>query len=637
MQDEAHSTAQAVAVVGDMTRGKHFLLAVPIVAAGLFWALDAQAQDTTVSYGFSFLGELNYGPDFTHLDYVNPDAPKGGELAQWTQGTFDSFNPYSRQGASAWGASLGSERLMTGVADDISAEYCLLCETLEYPDDHSWVIFKIRDEAKFSDGSPLTAEDVAFTHNLFMEQGLVSFREGVSRIISGVEVLDGNRVKFTFTEDSPKRDRISQAGATVVFSKKWFEETGTRLDEPTLDIFLTSGPYVLDSYDINRRIIYKRNPDYWGNDLPINIGRNNFDNLRVEYFADSNAAFEGFKSGAYTFRSENSSKQWATGYDFPALNDGYVVKAELPDGTMASGQSFVFNLRREKFQDIRVREAIALMFNFEWSNEALFYGLYARINSFAENSYLAAEGLPGPDELAHLQPLVDQGLLDASILSEPPIDGPKSGTRQLDRNNLRKASALLDDAGWIVGDDGMRRNAAGETLRVEFMERSPSFDRVINPYVDNLRKLGVDAVLNRIDNAQWVDRRYAFDYDIVNANISTGYEPGSGLEQRLGSKEADVSVFNAMGLKSPAVDALIATIRDIETTDELIPAVKALDRVLRAERFWVPQWYKDVHTVAYFNMFEYPDPLPPYALGVTDFWWYNAEKAEALKAAGALR
>ncbi len=614
-----------------------FGLAFGLSCAALGWAVSAQAQEITKSHGFNFLGELKYAADFEHLDYVNVNAPKGGELAQWTRGTFDSFNPYSRQGASAWGASLGFERMMIGTADEISSEYCLLCETLEYPDDHAWVIFNMRPEAKFSDGSPLTAADVAFTHNLFLEQGLESFREGVGRIISGVEVLEGNRVKFSFNPESPIRDRISQAGATIAFSKAWYESTGARLDEPNLEIALGSGPYVLDSFDTNRQIIYRRNPDYWGKDLPINVGRDNFDSLRVEYFSDSNAAFEGFKSGAYTFRFENSSKQWATGYDFPALNDGHVIKAELSDGTMASGQSFVFNLRREKFQDIRVRQAIALMFNFEWSNDALFYGLYERINSFAENSYLEAIGLPTPEEAALLQPLVDQGLLNASILTEHPVDGPTSGDRQLDRNNLRTASALLDDAGWLVGDDGLRRNAAGDTLKVEFMERSPAFDRVINPYVDNLRKLGVDAVLNRIDNAQWVDRRYAFDYDMVNASIATGYEPGSGLAQRMGSQEADVSVFNPMGLKSPAVDALIETIRRIETTEQLNPAVKALDRVLRAEQFWVPQWFKNVHTVAYFDMFEHPDPLPPFSLGVTDFWWYNADKADALKAAGALR
>ncbi len=593
------------------------------------------AEEITTSHGFSFLGTLKYPADFPHLDYVNVNAPKGGEMAVWTQGTFDSWNPYARKGSPGWGASFGVERLMTGVADQIDDEYCLVCETIEYPADHSWVIFNLRPEAAFSDGTPVTAHDVAFTHNLFMEQGLESFRQGVSRIISNVEALNDAQVKFTFTEDSARRDRIGQAAATPVLSQKWYEETGERLDESSLNIPLTTGPYVLDSYEINENVVFRYNPNYWGRDLPINQGRNNFETLRAEYFGDGNAAFEGFKAGEYTFRVENSSKQWATGYDFPALNDGHVVKAELEDGTMASGQSFTFNLRRPQFQDIRVREAISLMFNFEWSNESLFYGLYERINSFAENSYLEATGLPGPDELAILEPIAD--LLPEGVLDAEPVMGPVSGTRQLDRRNLRRASALLDEAGWPVGDDGMRRNAAGETLRVEFLERSPAFDRVINPFVDNLRALGVDASLNRVDPAQWVDRRYAFDYDIVNGNFSTGYEPGSGLAQRFGSEEADVSVFNAMGLKSPAVDALIEVIRNIETQEELVPAVKALDRVLRAERFIVPQWFKNKHTVAYFDMYEYPDPLPPYALGQMDFWWFNADKAEALKAAGALR
>lgn len=606
-----------------------------VLFVALIWGALATAQDTTTSHGISTFGDLKYPADFSHLDYVNTDAPKGGELSLWTQGTFDSFNPYSRKGVSAWGASFGVERLMTGTADEIGSSYCLLCESLEYPEDHSWVIFTMRPQAQFSDGSPLTAEDVAYTHNLFMEQGLISFREGVARIIESVEVLDPGRIKYTFVADSAKRDRIGQAGATPVLSKAWYEKTGKRLDESTLDIALMSGPYLLDRFDINQRIVYRRNPDYWGKDLPINIGRHNFDSMRVEYFADSNAAFEGFKAGAYTFRVETSSKDWATGYDFPSLKDGHVIKAELADGTMASGQGFMFNLRREKFQDIRVREAISLMFNFEWSNESLFYGQYARINSFAENSYLAASGPPGAAELAYLEPLAD--MLPAGVLDEPAYDAPTSGPRQLDRRNLRKAAALLDDAGWLVGDDGMRRNGAGKKLRVEIMERSPTFDRVINPYVDNLQKLGVDARLNRIDNAQWVDRRYAFDYDIVTAHIATGYEPGSNLEQMLGSAEADVSVFNAPGLKNKAVDALIDIIRNIETKDELIPAVMALDRVLRAEKFWVPQWFNDQHWVAYYDMYEHPDPLPPFDLGYTDLWWFNADKAAGLKAAGALR
>ncbi len=612
------------------------LMAGPLLLAALLWASLAMAQETTVAHGFSKFGGLKYPADFQQLDYVNVDAPKGGEIAIWTMGTFDSFNPYSRKGVSAWGATIGVERLMTGTADEIGSAYCLICETLEYPEDHSWVIFRLREGVTFSDGTPVTAEDVVFTHNLFMEQGLPSYREGVSRIIQSVEALDERTVKFTFVPESAKLDRIDQAGSTPVLSKAWFEKTGARLDESSLEPFLATGPYVLDSYDINERIVYKRNPDYWGRDLPINRGRNNFDRIRVEYFADSNAAFEGFKAGAYTFRVENSSKQWATGYDFPALQNGYVVKEELYNGNMAPGQSFVFNLRRPQFQDIRVRQAIEMMFNFEWSNESLFFGLYERINSFVENSYLEPTGLPSPEELAVLEPLADK--LPEGVLDSEPVMGTVSSPDQaFDRRNARKAAALLEEAGWPVGDDGMRRNASGETLRVEFLSRSPAFDRIINPYVDNLRKIGVDAVLNRVDNAQWVDRRYAFDYDLVIDNLALGYEPGSGLAQMFGSADADVSVFNSPGLKNEAVDALIEVVRNAETKEQLIPAVKALDRVLRALRFWVPQWYKDVHTVAYFDMFEYPENLPPYDLGYLDFWWYNAEKAEALKAAGALR
>ena len=603
--------------------------------AGLIWAGQAVGQEVTKSHGFSFLGTLKYPADFTHFDYVNQDAPKGGEMAMWTQGTFDSFNPYARKGVSAWGASLGVERLMVSTYDEIDDSYCLICETLEYPEDHSWVIFTLRPEAAFSDGSPLTAHDVAFTHNLFMEQGLESFRLGVARIVESVEALDDARVKFTFVADSAKRDRIGQAGSTPVLSQKWFEQTGMRLDETSLDPLLFSGPYVLDSYEINERVIYKYNPDYWGSDLPHNAGSNNFASFRVEYFGDSAAAFEGFKAGEYTFRIENSSKEWATAYDFPALNDGHVIKAELHDGTMASGQAFIFNLRRPQFQDIRVREAIGLMFNFEWSNESLFFGLYERINSFTENSYLEATGLPSPEELEYLQPIAN--LLRPGVIDGEPVMGAVSGTRQLDRTNARRASALLDEAGWLVGDDGIRRNAAGETLKVEILERSPAFDRIINPFVDNLKSIGIDALLNRVDPAQWVDRRYAFDYDMVTGSLSLGYEPGSGAEQMFGSAEADVSVFNAMGLKNEAVDALIEVIRNTETQEELVPAVKALDRVLRAERFVVPQWFKDKHTVAYFDMFEHPDPLPPYGLGNLDLWWFNQDKYDALRAAGVLR
>ena len=280
-----------------------------------------------------------------------------------------------------------------------------------------------------------------------------------------------------------------------------------------------------------------------------------------------------------------------------------------------------------------------MMFNFEWSNETLFYGLYARINSFWENYDMAAVGVPTPEEVALLQPLVDEGLLPAAILTDPPIVGQVSGKEQLDRSNLRAASKLLDDAGWPVGDDGIRRNAAGAVLKVEFLNDSPAFDRIITPYVENLKALGVDAVLSTVDQAQFESRTRGpeYDYDMITGNASTGYEPGSEMLQYYGSATADISSFNAMGLKSPAVDKLIAVQMAAKTKADLIVATKAMDRVLLAERFWVPQWYKDVYTVAYYDMYEHPETLPPFALGEMSFWWYNAEKADKLKAAGAFQ
>ncbi len=610
-------------------------LLLPLAALMLATTGMAQAGDTTISHGISTFGDLKYTADFAHLDYVNPAAPKGGEIVIANErGTFDSFNSYARKGVSAMLATVAIERLMTGTADEIGSSYCFLCETLEYPEGKEWVIFTLRSNITFSDGTPVKASDVVYTHELFMEQGLPSYREGVSRIIANVEALDDFRVKFTFVEDSPINDRIDQAGANPVFSQTWMTAQEYRLDETNTQPIMGTGAYALDSFEINERITYRRNPDYWGNDLAMNIGRNNFDTIRIEYFADGSAAFEGFKAGEYTFRIENSSKQWATGYDFPNLQAGHVVKAELHDGAQASGQAFVFNMRRERFKDARVREALGLMFNFEWSNETLFFGLYARINSFAENSYLAAMGTPGADELAILEPIAD--LLPAGVLTDEAIMAPGSGARQLDRANLRRASELLDAAGWEVGDDGIRRNAAGETLVVEFLERSPAFDRVINPYVENLIRLGVEARLNRVDNAQYVDRRYAFDYDVITDHMGVGYEPGSGLAQSLGSADMAESVFNSPGVADPAVDALIEIIRNAETKDELVTAVKALDRVMRAMKFWVPQWFKDVYTVAYFDMYEHPDPLPPYDLGYLDFWWFNADKHAELLAAGVL-
>ena len=628
------SRVQAKAV--DTSKLRNFVVGSAIGLAVIFGAMSLRADEAiTKTHGFNFFGELKYPADYKHLDYVNPDAPKGGEISIWTMGTFDSFNPYTRKGRAGALASAPFESLLEGTSDEVGTSYGLLAETLEYPEDQSWVIFNMRPEARFSDGTPVTAEDVAFTYELFLNEGLASYRAILGQIVTGVEILGPHRIKYSFADDASRRDAIPIVGGLPVKSKAWFEKTGAKLDESRMEPAIGSGPYVLDSYDINKRITYKRNPDYWGKDLPFNKGRGNFDTIRIEYFADSNAAFEGFKSGAYTFRQENSSKSWATAYDFPALDEGHVIKTLLPDGGMATGQSYVMNLRRDKFNDIRVRQAVGLLFNFEWSNESLFYGQYARINSFWENSELAAEGMPSDAELALLEPIAD--LLPAGVIDGEAVMAPVSGNRTLDRKNLRKASALLDEAGWTVGDDGLRRNAAGETLTIEIIEDSPTFDRVHLPFIDNLKAAGIDAIYSRIDPAQMTDRSRNYDFDMMVDQFPMSLEPSSGLKQYFGSETADQSVFNSMGLKSQAVDTLIEHVMNAQNKAELATSVKALDRTLRAYYFWVPQWFNDAYRVAYWDMYEHPETLPPFALGNLDFWWYNAEKAADLKAKGVLR
>ncbi|MBS9717415.1 extracellular solute-binding protein [Pseudohalocynthiibacter aestuariivivens] len=607
-----------------------------VLFVALFWSQLAQAENEIIrSHGISTLGELKYGPDISHLDYVNPEAPKGGEISIWAFGSFDSMNPYSTKGRSGAMSNAFFESLLTGTADEIGSSYGLIAESLEYPKDRSWVIFNMRPEAQFSDGTPLTADDVLFSYEIILEQGLPSYRAVLSSQVERAEVLGPHQVKFTFKEGVPTRDLPETVGGLPIFSKTFFEENDRNLEDSSLQPFLGSGPYVLAEMDEGQSLIYAYNPDYWGADLAINVGRNNFERIRIEYYADYNAAFEGFKGGSYTFRNEASSKIWGTGYDFPAIDNGWVKKVELPDGSVATGQSFVFNLRRPQFQDIRVREAIGLMFNFEWSNETLFYGLYERIHSFWENTELAASGMPSTAELALLEPLAD--LLPPGVLDSEPVLAPESRTRQFDRGNLRKASALLDEAGWIVGDDGLRRDANGRMLRIEFLNDSQTFDRVINPFVENLRRLGVDARHERVDNAQAINRERSHDFDFVTTQFPLGYIPGAGLRQYFGSATADTSVFNTMGLKNEAVDNLVAHVEAAQTQEELETAIHALDRVLRAERFWVPQWFKDSHTVAYYDMFEHPEELPPYSLGHLDFWWYNAERGEELRAAGAFQ
>ncbi|MFD1795677.1 ABC transporter substrate-binding protein [Paracoccus aurantiacus] len=595
---------------------------------------EQAADNVTVASGIGVFGPPALPEGFANLPYVNPDAPKGGEFSMSWTGGFDSLNPYTVKGRPALMSSIMHEPLMEGSAAEIGAAYCLVCETIEYPESRDWVIFNLRPEAAFSDGTPVTAEDVLFSYETLRTKGLNSFRTVIAQSIAGAEVLDDHRIRFDFVEGYPRRDVIQGAASLPVFSRKDFEDNDRDFEASTNKAFIGSGPYMFDRMDTGRTIVWKRNPDYWGKDLPLNKGRHNYDRIRIEYFADSDSAFEAFKAGEYTFRQENSAIQWATGYGFPGVQNGSVLKVALPDGSKAPAQGFFINLRREKFQDIRVREAIGLMFNFEWADKALFYDLYTRIESFWDNSYLKAEGKPSEGELALLEPLAAD--LPDGILTEDAVLPAKGGERQLDRAALRKAAALLDEAGWVPGSDGMRRNSDGQVLSVEFMNDSQAFDRVINPYVENLRALGVDARMARVDDAEYETRRYEFDYDIMVTHAFTDMIAGDGLYQMFGSQGVN-DVFNASGLSNPAIDKLIGAAVAAETEDDMVTATHALDRSLRALRIWVPNWYNADNLVAYYDMYEHPAELPPYLLGQLDFWWYNAEKAEKLKASGALR
>ena len=648
---KTHDRRQAQARVTTKTRDRYTrwgalgILGLAITLALVGFARAADAEEMVSSYGYSFYGDLTYPEDYPYFDYVNPDAPKGGEIALGTVGTFDSMHPYTRKGrAGALSSSIYESLLGQGVngtaapADVYGEYYGLLAERLEYDEGKNWVIFYMRPEARFSDGTPLTAQDIAFSHNLLLDQGLKSYADAVRKRIPKVEVIDDYTIKFYFAEGISRRSLIDQVGFVPAWSKKWYEETGARLDESRLEISPGSGPYVVDTVDVNRRIVYKRNPDYWAADLPFNVGRNNFDSIRIEYFGDAEAAFQGFLAGEFTFRTENDSKKWATGYDAPKVRSGAIVKAELPNGSPPTPTGIVFNLGSENLQDKRVREAISLAFNFEWTNASLQYGLFRQRASFTQDTPLMATGLPEGAELEFLQSMGDivpQEMLDTEVR----VPHTSSEDRLFDRRNARKAMALLDAAGWLVGDDGIRRKD-GKTLKLNYLFNSSSPDTLsgaMENFVSNVQKLGVDISFEKVDSSQYTARERDRDYDLVYDSYSAFLGTGTGLMQRFGSEAAEFSLFNPAGLASPMVDQIIEASLNAASREEEEASLMALDRALRYEFFMIPVWYNPAYWVAYYDMFERPETIPPYALGQLDFWWYNEEKAAALRASGALR
>ncbi len=595
------------------------------------------AASETISHGYSAFGDLKYGPDFTHFDYANPNAPQGGTMTQrqlYGTPTFDSLNNFIIKGDYAPEVSVHMyDSLMTSAYDEPDAVYGLIAESIEYPDDLSYVAFNMRPEARFHDGEPITAQDVVFTVNALQTEGHPFYRNALADI-TNVEAESDTRVRFDLSPDAGRTFPSTIAGLPVLPEHFYDEETP--FDDSWMTIPVGSGPYLIDTVDAPRTIKFCKDPDYWATDLPVNVGRNNFECFAYEYFADETVGLEAFAAGEYTMRVEYRSSFWATAYDFPAAQAGQVKQILLPEGQPANAQGMWFNLRRPAFQDIRVRRALDLAFNFAWTNATVFYDAYKRNDSFFENTDMQATGVPEGAELALLEEFRDQ--LPPEIFTETVFVPQEGSERPRDRAALREAGNLLDAAGWTVGSDGKRRNEAGKVLTVDIPDDSQSFNRVMAPYVENLQSIGVDATFNVIDPSAASERRQQFDFDMSLTAWIVQAVPGTELRGFYGSKAADEEGSNNLtGLADPVVDALIGRVANASTREDLVVAAQALDRVLRSKIIWVGGWHSGNHRVALWDMFGMPDQPAPYDLhrGV-DFWWFDEAKYDALVDAGAL-
>ncbi len=599
----------------------------PAVALAFLLALTAPAA-AAESHGLSSFGELKYPPDFKHFEWVNPDAPKGGRLATMgtiARETFDSFNAFILKGDPAQGIEHLFDSLMTRAHDEPDALYGLVARSAELAADRGSVTFRLRPEAKFSDGSPLTAEDVVFSFVTLKEKGHPLYRVQLKDARTA-EAVDAHTVRYTFTGTETRDLPLVVAGLPIL-SKAYY---ATReFDQTTLEPPLGSGPYRVGDFKPGTFVSYKRRDDYWGKDLPVNRGRFNFDELRFEYYRDRTAALESFKAGAFDLREEFTARDWATAYDIPAVKDGRLVKLVLPDESPSGAQGFFLNMRRPKFADVRVRKALDYAFDFEWTNKNIFYGLYTRTESFFENSDLKASGPPSAEEVALLEPFRAQ--LPAEVFGEPYKPPVSDGSGQ-DRRLLREAGRLLEEAGWQV-KAGKRVNAGGETLDIEFLIVDPSTERILTPYVKNLQAIGVQTSIRRIDPAQYERRAKAFDFDVVIARYALRLTPGVEVRSFWSSEAAATEgSYNLAGIRSPVVDALIAKVSEAGSRAALKTATRALDRVLRAGHYWVPHWYRPYHYVAYWDKFGRPDVKPRYERGIIHTWWYEPAKAAKLKA-----
>jgi microcin C transport system substrate-binding protein len=592
----------------------------------LAFHLPAQAQEWR--HSLSLLGTPKYPADFNRFDYVNPNAPKGGLVRLSEEGSFDSFNFVIPRGTPAAGINLLYDTLSTPSLDEAATEYGLLAEAVKYPPDYSSVTYKLRAEAKWADGKPVTAEDVIWSFEKLKELN-PNQRFYYQHAVKAEKT--GER-EVTFTFDAPGNRELPQiVGQFAVLPKHWWtgkDANGKQRDiaSGTLEPPLGSGAYKIKSFVPGRTIVYERDPNYWGKNLPVNVGKNNFDEIRYEYYRDDTVELEAFKADQYDFRSENSAKNWATGYDFPAKREGKVILETFPERARGIMQAYIFNLRREKFQDPKVRLAFNYALDFEDMNKTLFYGQYKRINSYFEGSELKAEGLPTGKELEILETVRNK--VPPEVFTKVHTE-PAGGGEEARRNNLRQSLRLLKEAGYEIKNGKMTNVKTGEPLTIDILLSSPAMERVTLFYKPTLDRLGIGVTMRVVDSSQYINRVRSRDYDIIVGGWAQSLSPGNEQRDYFGSAAADrEGSRNYAGIKNPAVDALIERVIYAKDRDELVAATKALDRVLMWNEYVVPMWTIDYSRTARWDRFGRPEKLPRYSYGFPSIWWYDKARAE---------
>lgn len=596
------------------------------LAAPSLWPDLARANASVVrKHGDSLVGTMNYPAGFERFDYVNAGAPQGGTVRLAASGGFDSFNPFIVKGDAATGAGRVFETLMTPSLDEASTHYGLLAEWVEHPDDHSWVAFRLRPEARWWDGEPVTVADVIWTLDTLKTKAQPFYRLYYANVTGAKDLGDGV-VRFDF-DQSGNRELPHIMGQLRILPKHWWAERD--FEESALEPMMGSGAYKVSKFEANRFVEYQRVPDYWGANLPANVGQNNFDVLRWEYFRDQTATFEAFKSGAIDFRAENSASTWAEKYNFPAVERGEVIKKEVVLEGPKQVQTFAFNLRRRKFRDIRVRKAISLQFDFEWTNAKIFFDQYARPRSYFQGSDdLMPQGAPEGAELALLEPF--RADLPEEVFG-PAYEPPKSDGSGRNRRARRESVRLLEEAGWSIVD-GKLVDMTGEPFKLRFLiaQSGVSQSRVLDPFLQNLKRLGIDSEIEERDDAQFIRRVFqdpSHDWDMVVHGVANSDSPGNEQREFWGSDAAlAVGSRNRAGLSNPAVDSLIETIVFAKDREELAAASRALDRVLTHLHVMVLQLYTPFERIAFWSRLGHPEPLPARAIGFPDLWWEEAPK-----------